>query len=151
MPESVCKEKRDGTRPLFQVRFRRGEMSVRSCCWGATSVCLCVCVCVRERERERERYQKLFELVKRSYVSLIKVIATTWENLQIEKHKAVDRERNNHLTDLCFAICRWFRGIVYHFEKPHAKAFFQYLLEKMTCRKILQPLFCWRWLLSLFV
>ena len=38
---------------------------------------------------------------------LLEVKNTTWENLQIAKHKSVRWTKTIHCTDLCFAICRF--------------------------------------------
>ena len=49
---------------------------------------------------------------------------TTWENLQIEKHKSGRHARSAHRTDLCFSICRFSQVVFILWEQPHALSLF---------------------------
>ena len=50
---------------------------------------------------------------------------TTWENLQIEKHKSVRYgEQNERLPDLCFSICRFSQVVFIPRAQPHAQSLF---------------------------
>ena len=50
-------------------------------------------------------------------------IDTTWENLQIEKHKSGRRSFRSR-TDLCFSICRFSQVVSIPRAQPHAKSLF---------------------------
>ena len=50
-------------------------------------------------------------------------INTTWENLQIEKHKSV-RWAERTPPDLCFSICRFSQVVFIPRAQPHAQPFF---------------------------
>ena len=50
-------------------------------------------------------------------------INTTWENLQIEKHKSAC-ERNERLPDLCFSICRFSQVVFIPRVQPHVQCLF---------------------------
>ena len=49
-------------------------------------------------------------------------INTTWENLQIEKHKS--GVLSAHWTDLCFSICRFSQVVFILRAQPHAQSLF---------------------------
>ena len=50
-------------------------------------------------------------------------INTTWENLQIEKHRS---GRHAHRTDLCFSICRFPQVVLILRAQPHTQSFFYF-------------------------
>ena len=50
-------------------------------------------------------------------------INTTWENLQIEKHKS-GGVRSSHRTDLCFSISRFSQVVFIPRVQPHAQSLF---------------------------
>ena len=50
-------------------------------------------------------------------------INTTWENLQIEKHKS-GRRTSAHRTDLCSSICRFSQVVFIPQAQPHAQSLF---------------------------
>ena len=51
-------------------------------------------------------------------------INTTWENLQIEKHKSVQWAERERLPDLCFSICRFSQVVFIPWAQPHAQSLF---------------------------
>ena len=51
-------------------------------------------------------------------------INTTWENLQIEKHKSGRRSFRSPTADLCFSICRFSQVVFIPQAQPHAQSLF---------------------------